>query len=128
MDKAYDARAKGHVWQAIENYKKALENYGSDEYAPFVAIDLGNIYKENALYSKAIKTYESALNLPAVKRNPATKKDFMNNLDYLRVVRDILLKHRASTTPFNKIPKEILQEIDAEFQKAQLRSRNSNKF
>ena len=128
LDKAYDARAKGHVWQAIENYKKALDRYGSDEYAPFVAIDLGNIYKENALYAKAIKTYEAALNLPAVKRNAATKKDFMNNLEYLRVVRDILLKHRAATTPFDKIPKEILQEIDAEFQKAQLRSRNSNKF
>ena len=128
LDKAYDARAKGRIWIAIENYKKALERYGSDEYAPFVAIDLGNIYKENALYAKAIKTYESALNLPAVKRNAATKKDFMNNLEYLRVVRDILLKHHASTTPFAKIPKEILQEIDAEFQKAQLRSRNSNKF
>ena len=128
LDKAYDARAKGHVWQAIENYKKALDRYGSDEYAPFVAIDLGNIYKENALYAKAIKTYEAALNLPAVKRNAATKKEFMNNLEYLRVVRDILLKHRASTTPFGKIPQEILQEINAEFQAAQLRSRITNKF
>ena len=122
MDKAYDARGKGHVWQAIELYRKALERYSADEYAPFVAIDLGNIYKENALYAKAIKIYEEALTLPAVKRNAETKKEFENNLEYLRTVRDILLKHHTLSTPFGKIPKEILQEIDTEFQKTQLNS------
>ena len=49
LDKAYNERAKGHVWQAIDLYKKALERYRNDDYAPFVAIDLGNIYKEQAL-------------------------------------------------------------------------------
>ena len=122
LDKAYDARAKGHVWQAIEYYRKALERYRTDEYAPFVAIDLGNLYKENALYAKAIKTYEEALTLPAVKRNAVTRKEFLKNLEYLRVVRDILLKHRALSTPFAKIPREILQEIDAEFQTTQFHS------
>ena len=120
LDKAYDARANGYMWQAMAFYKKALERYNSDEYAPFVAIDLGNLYKENALYSKAIKTYEDALKLPSVKNNAETKNEFVKNLEYLRVVRDILLKHRAASTPFDKIPKEILQEIDAEFQKTQL--------
>ena len=122
LDKAYDARGKGHIWQAIEQYRKALERYRADEYAPFVAIDLGNIYKENALYSKAIKTFEDALNLPAVKRNASIKNEFTKNLDYLRVVRDVLSKNRALTTPFGKIPKEILQEIDSEFQKTQIHS------
>ena len=122
LDKAYDARGKGHIWQAIEHYRKALERYGTDEYAPFVAIDLGNLYKENALYAKAIKTYEDALDLPAVKRNDEIKREFTKNLEYLRIVRDILLKNNLTTTPFAKIPKEILQEIDVEFQKTQLRS------
>lgn len=120
LDKAYAERDKGHVWQAIELYRKALERYRTDEYAPFVAIDLGNIYKEQALYSKAIKTYEDALNLPAVRRNATVKKDFLNNLRYLRIVRDVLLRHRASTTPFTKLPKPILREIDAEFNRIQL--------
>jgi len=122
LDKAYAARNKGHIWQAIENYRKALERYEADEYAPFVAIDLGNLYKENALYSKAIRTYEDALNLPAVKQSDETKREFTKNLEYLRVVRDILLKNNFATMPFAKIPKEILQEIDVEFQKTQFRS------
>ena len=122
LDRAYDARANGYIWQASALYKKALERYSDDEYAPFVAIDLGNLYKENALYSKAVKVYEDALTLPAVSRNTEIKTQFAKNLEYLRAVRDILLKHQAASTPFAKIPKEILQEIDAEFQKTQLRA------
>ena len=122
LDKAYDERDKGHVWQATAIYKKALERYQNDEYAPFVAIDLVNIYKEQALYSDAIKTYEAALALPAVERNSSTQKEFLTGLKYLRVVRDILLKHHALSTPFSQLPKEILQEVDIEFQKVQINS------
>ncbi len=125
LDKAYNERAKGHVWQAIELYKKAMERYRNDEYAPFVAIDLGNIYKEQALYSKAIKIFEEALELPAVTHNEDIKKEFTTNLEYLRVVRDVLLKYHASSVPFGKLTKPILREIDAEFQKAQ---RHSEQF
>ena len=119
LDKAYNERDKGNIWQAIETYKKALERYRNDDYAPFVAIDLGNIYKDNALYSNAIKIYEEALTLPAVERNSETKKEFLNTLEYLRVVHAVLTRHRALSTPFNKLSKEILQDIDSEFKKAQ---------
>ena len=122
LDKAYAERDKGNIWQAIETYKKALERYRNDEYAPFVAIDLGNIYKEQALYSNAIKVYEDALKLPAVERNPETKKEFSATLEYLRVVHDVLVRKHALSTPFNKLSKEILQEIDTEFKKVQINS------
>ena len=91
LDRAYSERSKGHIWQAIDFYRKALERYRNDEYAPFVAIDLGNVYKEEALYSKAIKIYEEALTLPAVERNTSTQKEFVKNLEYLRAVRTVLL-------------------------------------
>ena len=120
LDRAYSERSKGHVWQAIDFYRKALERYRNDEYAPFVAIDLGNVYKEEALYSKAIKIYEEALNLPAVARNASTQKEFVKNLEYLRAVRTVLLRHRALSTPFSKLTKELLREVDAEI-------RNGNK-
>ena len=86
---------------------------------------MGNIYKEQALYSKAIKIFEEALELPAVTHNADIKKEFTTNLEYLRVVRDVLLKYHALSVPFGKLTKPILREIDAEFQKAQ---RHSEQF
>ena len=121
LDYAYLEKQQGHTWQAIAAYKKALEKYRNDEYAPFVAIDLGNIYKEQAFYTKAIKTYEDALELPAVKRSATNKAEFRKNLIYLKTVQSVLLRHKALSTPFSKISRAYLLEIESEFQKAQLK-------
>lgn len=120
LDYAYSEKMNGHLWQAIEAYKKALDKYFDDEYAPFVAIDLGNIYKEQASYSKAISVYEMALSLPAVRRSADATREFKKNLAYLKIVQSVLLRHKAISTPFGKIPQAHLQEIENEFQKIRL--------
>ena len=74
------------------------------------------------MYSKAIKIYEEALTLPAVIRNPSIGKEFKKNLEYLRIVRDVLLKYHALSVPYGKLSEEILQEIDNEFNKSQRHS------
>ena len=124
LDYAYIEKQQGHSWQAIAAYKKALEKYRSDEYAPFVAIDLANIYKEQSFYTKAIKTIEDAMELPAVRRSSATKTEFKKNLIYLKTVQSVLLRHKALATPFSKISRAYLQEIESEFQAAQLKFEN----
>ena len=121
LDYAYIEKQQGHSWQAIAAYKKALEKYKNDEYAPFVAIDLANIYKEQSFYTKAIKTIEDAQELPAVRRNASTKAEFKKNLIYLKTVQSVLLRHKALATPFSKISRAYLQEIETEFQATQLK-------
>ena len=120
LDYAYAQRTSGDLEQAILAYQKALDRYRSDDYAPFIAIDLGNIYKEQAAYSKVIKTYEEALKLPVVMRNADTRKEFNKNLTYMRIVQSVLVRHRALTMPFSKIPKQYLQEVETEFKSLQL--------
>ncbi|MBR1397091.1 MAG: hypothetical protein IJ563_06120 [Selenomonadaceae bacterium] len=125
LDYAYSQKAEGNIKQAILAYQRALERYKNDDYAPFIAIDLGNIYKEQAAYSKVIKTYEEALKLPVVLRNSDTYKEFSKNLAYLRVVQTVLIKHRALSTPFSKISAQYMREIDNEFKAAQMKINRS---
>ena len=120
LDYAYAQKTNGDLNQAILAYQKALDRYRNDDYAPFIAIDLGNIYKEQAAYSKVIKTYEEALKLPVVMRNADTRKEFNKNLAYMRIVQSVLVRHRALTMPFSKIPKQYLQEVETEFKSLQL--------
>ena len=120
LDYAYAQKTNGDLKQAILAYQKALDRYRNDDYAPFIAIDLGNIYKEQAAYSKVIKTYEEALKLPVVMRNADTRKEFNKNLSYMRIVQSVLVRHRALTMPFSKIPKQYLQEVETEFKSLQL--------
>ena len=117
LDYAKSEKSKGNIEMAIGAYQKALDEYRSDDYAPFVAIDLSAIYREQAAYTKAIKVYEDALNLPAVKKNSAVTAEFQKKLAYIKTVQAILFKHSALTTPFSKIPKEYLREIEFDFKK-----------
>ena len=80
-----------------------------------MAVDLGAIYREQAAYTNVIKVYEDALELPAVKKNPEVTAEFENKLAYMKTVQSVLLRHRALTTPFSKIPNELLEEIELEF-------------
>ena len=123
LDYAYSEKVKGNLRQAIMAYQRALERYQNDDYAPFIAIDLGNIYKEQAAYTKVIKTYEEALKLPVIIRNAATYREFTKNLTYMRMVQMVLIRHRALATPFSKIPAQYLQEVENELNKAQIRTK-----
>lgn len=117
LDFAYSQKNAGNFKLSILAYQKALERYRADDYAPFIAIDLSSIYKEQAAYTKAIKVCEDALTLPAVVRSPSARKDFSDSLAYLRTVQAVLSKHRVLSTPFSKIPRNLLLEIDADFKK-----------
>ncbi len=113
LDYAAEQTARHNFSNAIFAYKQALRRYQEDGYAPFIIIDLGNIYKENGAYDEAIQVYQGAFSLPAVIGSDAMQEAFQKNADYLCVVKYILTKHNACKTPFASIPKAYLQEIEA---------------
>ena len=100
---------------AICAYQQAIARYPEDSYTPFLVIELGNLYKDQASYHEAISTYIQALNMPIIAVNDAMKREFTKNIRYLGSVQDILSKHHALSTPFPKISREIMQEIEDEF-------------
>lgn len=120
LEYAKAEKAKGNITATIDAYEKALEDYGADDYAPFIAIDLSAIYREQAAYTKAIKVYEEALTLPAVKKNSAVEDEFKRKLAYMQTVQAVLLRHKALTTPFSQIPISYMQEVELEFRENSL--------
>ena len=116
LDYAYDQRISSPK-AAICAYKRAIEQYPNDDYMPFLIIELGNIYKNQADYHSTISIYAQALNMPVIAKNDATRQEFAKNLRYLGTVQDILSKHNALSTPFAEIPAPIMQEIEQVFQK-----------
>ena len=117
LEFAYAQKNAKNFKLAIFAYQKALDRYRSDNYAPFIAIDLSSLYKEQAAYTKAIKVCEDALTLPAVVRSASARKEFSHDLAYLRTVQAVLSRHRVLSTPFSKISRQLLEEIDADFKK-----------
>ena len=115
LDFAYEAK-DAQPKDAIFAYHEAISRYGDDDYTPFLVIELGNLYKEQANYSGAIAAYKQALTMPIIAKNDAMCQEFTKNIHYLGTVQDILAKHAALSTPFPQIPGDIMQEIETEFQ------------
>lgn len=116
LDYAYDHQAS-LPQAAICAYKRAIEQYPNDDYMPFLIIELGNLYKNQADYHSTISIYAKALKMPVIAQNDAIRQEFVKNLRYLGIVQDILSKHNALSTPFAEIPAAIMQEIEQVFQK-----------
>ena len=108
-----DKEARAHRSRhAVFAYKQALGIYWNDDYAPFIAINLSNTYKDMGDYEAAVDTYEAALILPAAQKNAAMQQEFHRSIDYLRRVHDILASHGIADTPFAQIPSAISAEIE----------------
>ena len=104
--------------RAVFAYKQALGIYWNDDYAPFIAINLGNTYKEMGDYEAASETYEAALALPATQKSVSMQQEFHRSIGYLRTVQHILASHGIAHTPFAQIPPEVSAEIESAAQEA----------
>ena len=118
LDYADRESREHHPRRAVFAYKQALGIYWNDDYAPFIAINLGNTYKEMGDYEAASETYEAALTLPATQKSVAMQQEFHRSVGYLRTVQHILASHGIAHTPFAQIPPEISAKIESAAQEA----------
>ena len=112
LDYAYKQRSNDNCANAIYAYKYALERYWDDSYAPFIVIDLCNIYKANGFYSGAIEAYTEALDYPALQDDSAMQLAFRQSINYLKITEHLLDKAQTPGLPFSKIPDELRQTIE----------------
>ena len=116
LDYAYEQKSRHNYSNALFAFRQALRRYETDEYAPFIIIEMGNIYKETGLYEEAIHTYASFMHLPAIAEDAAVKEKFTTTISYLRIVKCVLLKYNSGKIPFNSIPPSYMREIELTFE------------
>lgn len=116
LDYAYEQKEHKQYVNSLFAFKQALKKYSNDEYAPFIIIEMGNIYKNIGFYDEALNIYARAFSLPYVAVNDVVKEKFQREITYLRVIKVILLEHNCSKKPFNQIPQFIMQKIEVAFQ------------
>lgn len=80
------AQASSHPKAAIQTYRYALERYRSDEYAPFIVIDMVNLYQSQEQYLEAMDCIYQAMELPAIQENPATRQNFQVYLSQIQAL------------------------------------------
>ncbi|WP_196593169.1 hypothetical protein [Pectinatus sottacetonis] len=106
----YDKNKENDFSGALYSLEKALERYYKSEYAPFICIEMNNIYKKFGAYDEAVNMLKKAYYLPVVKNNVQLQQNFKAQIHYLRRLQCILAEHNMATIPFDNIPESFLQQ------------------
>lgn len=93
LDFAFAQAGAGAYDLALLAYSTALEQYRNDDYAPFIVIDMVNLYKSQGRYQEAIDCVHNAMDIPAIQENPAYQQNFQNYLAQLKSI-----SHSAAST------------------------------
>ncbi|MDD6850431.1 MAG: hypothetical protein PUD54_08120 [Veillonellaceae bacterium] len=86
LDFAFAQIGAGAYELALLAYSTALEQYRNDDYAPFIIIDMVNLYKSQGRYQEAIDCVHNAMDIPAIHESPAYQQKFQNYLAQLRSI------------------------------------------
>lgn len=86
LDFAFAQTGAGAYELALLAYSTALEQYRNDDYAPFIIIDMVNLYKSQGRYQEAIDCVHNAMDLPAIHESPAYQQNFQNYLAQLKSI------------------------------------------
>lgn len=93
LDFAFAQTGAGAYELALLAYSTALEQYRNDDYAPFIIIDMVNLYKSQGRYQEAIDCVHNAMDIPAIQKSPAYQQNFQNYLAQLKSI-----SHSADST------------------------------
>jgi len=115
MDFAFAQKEQRNFLQALEAFRRALLLYPDSEVAPFLVVEIGTLLKNLGSYNEAIQIFMEGRLLPGVINNNILEQEFINNIAYLRVVKNILVENALEFMPFNLIPEDAFKKIDAEF-------------
>ena len=86
LDFAFAHTGAGAYELALLAYSTALEQYRNDDYAPFIIIDMVNLYKSQGRYQEAIDCVHNAMDIPAIQESPAYQQNFQNYLAQLKSI------------------------------------------
>lgn len=114
LDFAFAQKEKENYEDALLAFSMACDLYPSAEITVLYAIETANIQKEMGKYDLAIFALQRGV-MNALDEN--VKNDFLQNINYLTVVRDVLWKNALESLPYSKIPAKIREEIEATFAK-----------
>ena len=86
LDFAFAQTGAGAYELALLAYSTALEQYRNDDYAPFIIIDMVNLYKSQGRYQEAIDCVHNAMDIPAIQESPTYQQNFQNYLAQLKSI------------------------------------------
>ncbi|WP_196603202.1 hypothetical protein [Pectinatus haikarae] len=112
LNYVYEQNEKKEYAASLYALKCSLPKYRESAYAPFICIEISNIYKKFGAFIKAMVILMAALHLPAVCEDISMRQGFEKQIAYLQKLVHILADAGMIMTPFGEIPGKYFTEAE----------------
>lgn len=120
IDKGFDAKLRGEVEEALDFFIKAIRMSPPYEVMTLLVLDISTMYKDLGRYDEAIGILDTYLAISSDKMTDSLRRDITTNIEYLRIIKELLQKANTPNLPISRVPTIIKAAADKRLEQLEI--------
>ncbi len=112
LDFAFIQKENYNYEDALFAFTMAYEIYPTNKLRYLLSIEIANIYKLQGKYDLAISSLQYGMEKV---KDETVRQEFIANIAYMRIIRNILVEKQLTLLPYGEIPAKVKEDIESEF-------------
>ena len=112
LEFAFSQRTQSNTTGALATFRLVRSLYADSQAMPMVVAEIVSTLQSQGRYDTAINELSETVHLPAIQQDPRLVRTFVQKMDYLQLLRDLLIERGSPFLPFEQIPEEWQEEIE----------------
>lgn len=112
LEFSFAQRSQGNTAGALMTFRLIRGLYADSQAMPMVVAEIVSTLQSQGQYEAAIDELSEVMRLPAIQQEPRLAGTFVQKLNFLQLLRDLLIERGSPGLPFEQVPAEWQAEIE----------------
>ena len=112
LEFSFAQRSQGNTAGALMTFRLIRGLYADSQAMPMVVAEIVSTLQSQGQYEAAIDELSEVMRLPAIQQEPRLAGTFVQKLNFLQLLRDLLIERGSPGLPFEQVPTEWQAEIE----------------
>ena len=112
LEFSFAQRSQGNTAGALMTFRLIRGLYADSQAMPMVVAEIVSTLQSQGQYEAAIDELSEVVRLPAIHQEPRLAGTFIQKLNFLQLLRDLLIERGSPGLPFEQVPAEWQAEIE----------------
>jgi hypothetical protein len=112
LEFSFAQRSQGNTAGALMTFRLIRGLYADSQALPMVVAEIVSILQSQGQYEAAIDELTEIMRLPTIQQEPRLVRTFVQKLNFLQLLRDLVIERGSPGLPFEQVPAEWQAEIE----------------
>ena len=112
LEFSFAQRSQGNTAGALMTFRLIRGLYADSQAMPMVVAEIVSTLQSQGHYEAAIDEVSEVMRLPSIQQDPRLSGTFVQKLNFLQLLRDLLIERGSPGLPFEQVPAEWQAEIE----------------